>query len=360
MKRIVPITLLLLSAQVQLSGCSYARYDTAHISKNPSLVHYELKKEDLKRVFDKAEIKERTHDTNQVIFVASGIKSSIKDIEFSETKTFSVKYYHSLVHDAPNVNITVEFPNGRKYPAFLDTGCPGHIFLSSDVVLDNKLSIWPVDSNNYTFQGLCHIPELTIGTAKIKDVFGFYEEQQWQFRILNIPIFKLTDITLGRDFIKSFDYVMFDNVNKEAVFSKEGAFTPDNPQLWSSYTFSEDPNRDNTIMIQIPIAGQIFDVAFDSCGAKPGLNLNKSIWQVIEPNLTVKRLDNSHYKVFQGANWPCQKATVSEISIGEKIIKNANMLIYNDPQGLSMFNLGYFQDTVVVLDFVNKLMWIKK
>jgi len=153
---------------------------------------------------------------------------------------------------------------------------------------------------------------------------------------------------------------MFDNVRKEAVFSKEGAFTPDNPQLWTSYPFFEDPNADNTIMVKIPIAGQTFDVAFDSCGAKPGLELNKKHWQAIEKDLNVKRLVNTHITVFQGNRWPCKKSTVSKISIGEKTIKNADVNIFDEPDRLSIFSLGYFQDTVVVLDFVNNLFWVKK
>ena len=52
-------------------------------------------------------------------------------------------------------------------------------------------------------------------------------------------------------------------------------------------------------------------------------------------------------------------ATVSELSIGAKTINNANVSIYDDSDGLSMLSLGYFQDTSVVLDFVNNLFWVK-
>jgi hypothetical protein len=360
MKKAVQI-FLSICLLVQLAGCAYTRYSTGDISKNPDVARYEFQsREDLKRTFDKIEFKERIPDTNAVMLVVSGIKSSIKDIELGETKTFSVKYHRSLVHEAPNVSIPVEFTNGRKYPAMLDTGAPGYIILTSDVVLHNKLSIWPIDSNNYAVQGLCHIPELTIGAAKIKDAIVLYDEQQWQFRILNIPVFKFTAIILGRDLIKSFDYVMFDNVRKEAVFSKEGAFKPDNPKLWSSYSFYEDPNAGDTIMVKIPIAGHVLDVAFDSCGAKPGLELNKSHWKAIEKDLTVKRLVDTHVTVWQGERWPCRQATVAKISIGEKTIKNADVNIFDELNKMSIFSLGYFQDTVVVLDYVNHLFWIKK
>jgi hypothetical protein len=360
MKKKVLSPMLLLFALSLFFGCSFAPYPTGDISKNPKVARYEFQSgEDLKRTFEKIEFKERKPDENQVVLVVSGIKSSIKNIEIGN-RTFPVKYHRSLVHEAPNVSILVEFPNGRKYPAFLDTGAPGYIIMTTDIVLDNKLSIWPIDLNNYTVQGLCHIPELTVGAAKINDAIALYEEQQWQFRIMNVPVFKLTAIILGRDFIKSFDYVMFDNVHKQAVFSKEGAFVPDNPELWLSYSFYEDPNRESTIMVKIPIAGHILDVAFDSCGAKPGLELSKEHWQDIQQDLSYELHNKFIGVTYQGIKMSLQRATISKISIGAKTIKNADINVCEEPNQLSIFSLGYFQDTIIVLDFVNHLFWIKK
>jgi hypothetical protein len=136
MKKTVQFILLSICFLLPLTGCAYTRYSTGDISKNPNVVRYEFQsREDLKRTFDKIEFKERIPDTNAIMLIVSGIKSSIKDIELGDTKTFSVKYHRSLVHEAPNVSISVEFPNGRKYPAMLDTGAPGYAILTTDVVL---------------------------------------------------------------------------------------------------------------------------------------------------------------------------------------------------------------------------------
>ncbi len=113
-------------------------------------------------------------------------------------------------------------------------------------------------------------------------------------------------------------------------------------------------------MVQIPIAGQMFEIMFDSCGDWPGLDLNKIHWQAIESNLNVKRLRKSHIDSYQSGRVSVQKVVVSQISIGEKILKNVDVVINDNPDGLSVMSLGYFQDTIVVLDFVNNLMWIKK
>ena len=262
------------------------------------------------------------------------------------------------MHPVPLACVSVEFPNVRKYIAYLDTGCPGTFILTSDIILDNKLPILPLQ--NFTFQGFCRIPVLNIGSAQIKDAVGFYHEQQWQFRIFNIPLYKHPAIILGRDFINSFDYVKFDNVNQEVIFSKDEAFKPDNPRVWASYPFTEDPNRDNTIMVQMSINGKVFEVAFDSCGDKPGLRLNEKDWQIINQKSSIKRLRKSNYYSYQAGYVSFQKATVSEILVGEKILKDTDVLISDDPEHLSVISLGYFQDTIVVLDYVNNLMWIRK
>ena len=351
MKRFIPITLLSLSILVQLSGCSISTYPTANISENSSLVHFDINNPP----FD-ANIEYLLHNG------AVDIKSMevLPKIDFGANTTFSVKYHRSRMFSPPNATIPLEFSNGLKYAAYLDTGFSEYILLTSDVVLDNKFSILPI--TNSLAQGLCHIPLFKIGPARIKDTAGFYWGQQLQYRIMNVPVNKYSAIILGLAFIKTFDYVLFDNVNQEVVFSKEGVFVPDNPDLWQSYPFEIKPDSvpNDRIMVQMPIAGQMFELWFDSCGSMPGLRLSKRAWQVIEPNLNVKRLRKSHIYSYQSGRLQCQMATVSELSIGAKKINNANVSIYDDSDGLSMFSLGYFQDTAVVLDFVNKLFWIKK
>ena len=210
-------------------------------------------------------------------------------------------------------------------------------------------------------QGVCYIPELNIGSALIKDAMGYDWEQQWQYRFMNVPVDKYSEIILGLQFITTFDYVLFDNVNQEVIFSKEGAFVTDNPDLWQSFPFSIKPDsiRNERIMVQMPINGQEYELFFDSCGSAPGLDLSKSDWQTIKPDLTVKQLRNTHRYSYQYGRFSCQEATVSELTIGEKTLKDVEIVIREDPKKLSMLSLGYFQDTVVVLDFVNNLMWIK-
>ncbi len=360
MKNIVKLFLFLQLALLQLSGCSIAPHPTADISKNPKAVQMKFKSlADFKRLFPDAKFKHEGENAYTAIFNPAGYQTNIKNINPGDEKEVSVKYYRNFLHKAPNVSVLVEFPNGDKYPAYLDTGFPVSIMLTSDIVLDNKFEILPIKGD--TFQGICRIPELKVGKIKVEDALVFYYERQWQLRVLNIPIYSHPNIILGIDFIKTFDYILFDNVNQEVVFSKDKIFSPDNPDSWLSYPFEIKPDsiENNRIMVKIPINGREYELFFDTCGYRPGLHLNQIDWETLSKNVTFKNLHKTYGDSWQAGRVQFQKATVSELSIGEKKLKNVDVNISDESEKLSMFSLGYYQDTVVVLDFVNKLFWIK-
>jgi hypothetical protein len=137
----VLVTLFLLSALAQVSGCSFARYPVGALSRDPEVARIELKTiEDYRKMFSDVEIADRASDDG-VTLKMSGVRPPI--IELGSDKTLSVKYHRSLICEAPQVHIILEFPNGRKYPAYLDTGAPGSMILTGDIVLDNKFVILP-------------------------------------------------------------------------------------------------------------------------------------------------------------------------------------------------------------------------
>ena len=362
MKRKTISILLLLFAFVQLSGCSIAPYKTVDISKDPRAVQMEFTSiEEVKRIIPNAKFERKDND---IIFIhntnSSEFQTSIKNIDLGNEKEVTVKYYRNFLNEAPNVSIILELPNGKKYPAWLDTGFPVNILLTSDIALETKFEIFPFTGG--TFQGICQIPEFNIGDMKTEDALSYYYEQQWQLRVLNIPIYSHPNIILGIEFIDSFDYVLFDNVSEQVTFSKNGAFEPDSKDSWQSYPFEIKPDSlsNNRIMVQMPVNGQVYELFFDTCGDEPGLDLNKSDWENISKDLTVKKIKRTNIYNWQSGKITCQKATISELIIAGKTFKNADVLIKTDDTNrLSMLSLGYFQDTTVVLDFVNNLLWIR-
>ncbi len=356
------MTVFLPAVLVTLSGCSLGIYPTSDLSKDPQIGHMEFKSvSDVKRLFPNATFELKNDNTYIFKYNTGDIQTNIKCIDLRDEKTVSVKYHRNLVHDAPNVSVLLEFANSRKQPALLDTGFPVSILLTSDIVSNNQFIIYPLKGTGDTFQGICKIPKFDVGNIKVEDALAYYCEQQWQLRVLNIPVYKHPNIILGIDFIKSFDYVLFDNVNENVIFSKDSTFEPDKNESWSSYPFEIKPDSlsNDRIMVQIPVNGQMYRLFFDTCGHNPGLSLNQNNWETLSKKLTIKDLRKSHYVSWQSGKLPCRRAIMSKISIGEKQLKNAEVLIYNEPESLSMFSLGYFQDTVVVLDFVNNLFWVK-
>ena len=97
---------------------------------------------------------------------------------------------------------------------------------------------------------------------------------------------------------------------RKAVFSEEEVFKPEISESWMSFPFEIKPDeyKNDRIMVQMPINGQVYEVFFDSCGVKPGLSLNKHDWQAIEPGLIVKEIHKSHYFNYQRGRLPCQIA----------------------------------------------------
>ena len=193
MKRFLPIALLSLSTLIQLSGCSINIYPIDDITKNPSIVLADVNKPPFAgvRLIDRNDV-----NGNGSVITETRIQH-VPKIELGTNTTFSMKYHRSLLHKAPNVGVPVEFPNGNKYIAVLDTGFNGTFYLTSDVVLDNELAIRPLFRG---FVGIFHVPDLIIGSAKIPNAFGDYTGQQWQFRILNIPVYKEHIVLIGLKF----------------------------------------------------------------------------------------------------------------------------------------------------------------
>ena len=62
---------------------------------------------------------------------------------------------------------------------------------------------------------------------------------------------------------------------------------------------------------------------------------------------------------------PCRKMTIKELQVGNMLIKNANINVITNKNPWHeddhhMLGMGFFKETIVVLDFDKSLMWIKK
>ena len=113
-------------------------------------------------------------------------------------------------------------------------------------------------------------------------------------------------------------------------------------------------------MVTIPIEGRDFRLLFDTCG-RYGIVVNKEMWQDLQKvTKTTKAKEGKFFSGFLG-ELTCRRAKIKNLKIANQVVSNAEVLILpkNSPYGGGYISMKFFKNSVVVLDFKHKLMWIK-
>lgn len=278
--------------------------------------------------------------------------------------TFAVKCRRLAFDLSSNVFVRVRLGEDRRYWALLDTGNPGGLYLNDAVVRECGLAILPLGKTPETGcgKGVCEVPVLRIGPAAVTNPPCWYEQRQWQFRVLGQPLYGHRTVLVGLELMRLFSYVRFDNARRETVFGLHDAFEPDDPSEWVSVPFVlEQIAGGSRMMIDIFLGEHKARVLFDTGGAKPGLILRDSVWQNVGgPAGTAGR-----HASFQFGWLPCRRVVVPEVRLGPLILRDrrANVLAQSGPflrDHDGILSLHYFRDTTVILDFRKNLIWIRK
>ena len=262
---------------------------------------------------------------------------------------------------------------GKKYPVVLDTGASQSIFVKDTHVLDNKLPIYPMQTdkaglNGYNL-GLCHLPELQIGNVALVDWPCLYLERHTKPELFGLSItqddIKDDSIIVGLPALQEFKYVLFDNIRKEAEFSYNELFEPGEPDLWEQYPLSiEEDSRGNAFLfVNIPVCGEEIELQLDT-GSGRGLAIREELWEKMCEKIQNVKLKNGGDLYPYIGQLPCKRGIVGELEMGDRTVKNAEISVFPNDSPLvencqGLLGMQYFQDTVMVLDFENKLMWIK-
>lgn len=296
------------------------------------------------------------------------IDSRIEQAELCRVK------YHELYSTRRFIVVEGRIGNsGKNYPVVLDTGASQSIFIKDIHVLDNNLSIYPIQTakgglNGYDL-GLCHLPELQIGNVALVDWSCLYLERHAKPKLFGLSIaqdnIEDDSIILGLPALQAFKYVMFDNVRKEVEFSYNESFESGEPNLWEQYPFSikEDTRSNTFLFVNIPVFSDEIELQLDT-GSGRGLAVRQKLWEKIRKKVRNAKLKNGRDLYPYIGRLPCKRGTIAELEMGKRTINNAEISVFpnasplmEDCQGL--LGMQYFQDTVMVLDFENKLMWIK-
>ncbi|MBN2456100.1 MAG: hypothetical protein JXB29_06125 [Sedimentisphaerales bacterium] len=266
--------------------------------------------------------------------------------------------------------------NGKEYPVVIDSGFPGAEIIVNDVVAkENDLGIVlnkAVTSKQKTLSAekrhqhsLCFLPQLKIGELTIEKPCCAYLPWHMEMQLFGLTLYQDKDLLLGLSLMSRFRYIRFDNTKRQLEFSYDQSFLPEEPTEWTHYPFTLQEigsSKSERIMVDIPIAEEICNIAFDTAGA--GTVLMTDTWEKIR-NRVISTTQNSKFVSFMHDSLSCSKAIIKTLSVGNVVIKNAEVMILpEDTPYLEKDMRGYisiwtFKDTSVVLDFESSLMWIK-
>jgi hypothetical protein len=254
--------------------------------------------------------------------------------------------------------------NGKNYPIIIDSGFNQFILACDTIVLDADLEIYPMPELGDSAGGLCHLMLLKIGDLTIDHPLCFYTLQHYEGRQLGRTKWMEKQLLFGLGLLKQFRYILIDNVNQEVEFSVKDLFEPEDPNEWNQYPTSLEMDNSNRerLMVDIPLTGQTQHLLFDT-GSGCGLIVAEDVWKSISSELKILKKVNVRQRMPHGFE-PSEKITVQTLDVGNRCLKNATiyMLLNEEPCGKDFFllGMGYFQDTIVVIDFERNLLWVKQ
>lgn len=252
----------------------------------------------------------------------------------------------------------------KEYPVLFDSGFSQHALVSDTVVQDAGLDIYPVKGLGGTIGGLCHLGRLRIGDLTIVNPPCAYTLAHYEERRFRRAPLKEKKIWLGLRLMKQFRYILFDNVSREVEFSIKESFKPSDPNQWRHFvtTIKSYGPAGEKLMVDIPVAGHPRRVYFDT-GAGSALVVAEDVWETIESELTVLRRSRKKINMMDGFE-SCEEVIVEKLVVGEttRSCEKVHILDNESRWGKELFllGIGFFQETVIVLDFTSELLWIKK
>jgi len=275
--------------------------------------------------------------------------------------------YHSSYSVNRWMAVEGRLNNGAKYPVVLDTGASIALFVNDIHIMENKLEIYPLKSNNNDSVGWgrCHLPELYMGQVTLTNWPCFYREQHTEVQLLGLPLAKGKAIIAGLAALRRFKYIAFDSVREEVEFSLDEVFNPDYSDLWTQYSYSieEDLGGNVFLFVKIPIAGEEIELQLDT-GSGRGLAVAEELWEAMRNKIQHVKLRRGRDLYPYIGSLACKRGVVPKLEVGNRTVREARISVFpNDSpimNGCSgLLGMQYFQDTVMVLDFERNLMWVK-
>lgn len=252
--------------------------------------------------------------------------------------------------------------NNNESPLIIDTGFRGSISVNDMIVKDNNLEIYPLTKKNLSFEGFCHIDKIHIGDITIENPKSQYSPSHYERKILGITTQKQRKIIMGLEIMRAFKYILIDNIEDELEFSME-SFNSDPNHGWNQYNMYIDDSRSiPNLMINIPIAGENTEIAFDT-GYDCCLIMTDKIWEQYSTKLNKVKEKICKAQLPFGFT-DIRKITIDKLNICDMTFSNETIDVFSNDNRFGpdffMFGIDCFKKTVIVLDFEHNLFWVKK
>jgi hypothetical protein len=245
----------------------------------------------------------------------------------------------------------------------IDTGCSVLCMLSSNIVRENNLPVYPVEGMS-PGGGVCYLPCLKLGDAAIRDISSLYMNRQWELQLFGVPVNKTRKVLLGLGLMREFRYILFDCVHKELTLSAKQSFMPTPDSQWQQYPFKieEDIIKNFRLTVDIPIEGNNYHIALDT-GQSEALVVDTKFFDEFSKSVKVTARKQKLKQINYFTGWyDCQKVVLPELGFCRRKVKNAQIIIRPDDTAFKYPNfvgMQCFADTVFVLDFERELLWVK-
>jgi hypothetical protein len=231
---------------------------------------------------------------------------------------------------------------GESELVLLDTGSTLGPVVTLDVVARRGLPA-------YTDDGIAYVESLDVGALTFRDFLARIWPETWEYRVLSIPIYRVSGWVMGIAFLREANYLCFDNVECEVTFGVEASFEPDAAWQWAEFPLPIIKGRPTATL---PVAGVALDFLVDSAGGLE-LRLNRADWEAVAGELEVVGHRRGKWPTWGGFRTG-DLYKVRELRLGPVVLEDEWVWVEprrEEGHGLSVIGLGPFRDTVVVFDF---------
>jgi len=261
--------------------------------------------------------------------------------------------------------------NGRTYFTLFDTGASPGIFIEDAQINRHNLPVlfWS-PQNKKESGGLAIVNKLNLGPVQLTDFPCSFMKHHAEHRLLGlVPIHRFEWIIVPLDIMCQFGHIEFNQVEKHLRISETDPFVPDDNSQWIMLPFGiAKAGGVRHLLLKTRLEGVDVMLYLDT-GANYDFELNSSlVEQLYETRPDFRRAwkrSATHYGPYAGGIKKGKKFTAKQLRLADHVLRSAKISFVKSPDDDptlydGTIGLGLFSKTVMVLDFKQNLMWIKK